>query len=45
VSATAELEVRDAVQVIRDPGLRTALADLGRALKIRSHPGAPGAAP
>jgi hypothetical protein len=45
VSVTAELEVRDAVQVIRDPGLRTALADLGRALKSRSHPGAPGAAP
>lgn len=35
VSAADELEVRKAVQVIRDPGLRTALADLGRALRSR----------
>jgi hypothetical protein len=37
VSADSELEVREAVQVIRDPALRTALADLGRALKSRPH--------
>jgi hypothetical protein len=35
VSAADELAVSEAVQVIRDPGLRTALADLGRALKSR----------
>jgi hypothetical protein len=38
VPAADQLEVREAVQVIRDPALRTALADLGRALKSRSHP-------
>jgi hypothetical protein len=42
VSAADELEVRQAVQMIRDPALRTALADLGRALKHRPHPGASG---
>jgi hypothetical protein len=42
VSPADELEVSEAVQLIRDPGLRTALADLGRALKSRLHPGAPG---
>jgi hypothetical protein len=42
VSAADQLDVRQAVQVIRDPGLRTALADLGRALKSRPHPGESG---
>lgn len=35
VSAADEVELRQAVQVIRDPGLRAALADLGRALRSR----------
>ena len=35
ISPADEFEVREAVQVIRDPGLRTALADLGRALRSR----------
>jgi hypothetical protein len=35
VSGADELEVREAVQVIRDPALRTALADLGRTLRSR----------
>jgi hypothetical protein len=35
VSAADELEVRQAVQIIRDPGLRAALTDLGRALRSR----------
>jgi hypothetical protein len=35
VSAADEFEVKEAVQAIRDPGLRTALADLGRALRSR----------
>ena len=35
VTAADEREVSEAVQVIRDPGLRTALADLGRALRSR----------
>jgi hypothetical protein len=39
VSAADELEVRTAVQVIRDPMLRSALAGLGRALKGRPHSG------
>jgi hypothetical protein len=42
VSTADELEVREAVQVIRDPALRTALADLGRALKSSPHLGASG---
>ena len=42
VSAADELEVREAVQTIRDLALRTALSDLGRALKSRPHPGASG---
>lgn len=36
-----EVEVTEAVQVIRDPDLRTALADLGRALKRWPRPGQP----
>jgi hypothetical protein len=36
IGAADELEVREAVQVIRDPDLRTALADLGRALRSRA---------
>ena len=39
VSAADEIEVTEAVQGIRDPGLRAALADLGRALKSWPHPG------
>ncbi len=39
VSAADEIQVTEAVQGIRDPGLRAALADLGRALKSWPHPG------
>lgn len=35
LSEADEVQVTQAVQVIRDPGLRTALLDLGRALKRR----------
>ena len=41
VSAADELEVGQAVQVIRDPALRTALAGLGRALKTGRAPASP----